>query len=138
MSKIKYRVWDFNVKQMQMVTEMYFDNEGICGVDSQGNKSVFIRSLEKPQEISVMQYTGNMDKHNIEICEGDILKVTFEHDPFYDYITEVERKGVVHTPKYYDFEITLLEWLDGYDDIEIIGNIHENPELLAQKAGVEL
>ena len=80
------------------------------------------------------QFTGLKDKNGKDIYEGDIL----QHDSFYegDYKTE---KGIGYI-KFEDFTMDLYNFKDKYItdlfqldkniDCEVIGNIHDNPELL--------
>ena len=71
-----------------------------------------------PGLLPVMQYTGLKDKNKKEIYEGDILKDA-------DFTFSVEFIGGCFC-KVLDGEGYVI--ID--TDIEIIGNIYENPELL--------
>ena len=75
---------------------------------------------------TVGQYTGLTDKNGKKIFEGDIVKVPVYFDCGCYPHTEIRTK-VVKIPMFYTIAF------DG--DIEIIGNIHDNPELL--KGGVD-
>lgn len=78
---------------------------------------------------TVGQYTGLKDRQGVEIYEGDVL----------DYDNGIGIKGIV---KWYKdgFAIRILGAGDASnkslyqstEDIEVIGNIHENPELLKE------
>lgn len=81
--------------------------------------------------VELMQFTGLHDKNGTEIYEGDILsskwrcRVIFEQGCFMVYF---------HTNPHVNLPRTLDVFLAGReragDGAEVIGNIHENPELL--------
>lgn len=84
---------------------------------------------------TVGQFTGLTDKNGVEIYEGDILE--------FDYLFCNEdgictKKGVVSfengtfcIDEDSDFSVYHAQWSsEEYGGIEIIGNIHDNPELL--------
>ena len=87
---------------------------------------------------TVGQFTGMTDKYGVMVFEGDILYVTvfdcFDNDKQYRVRVEwvgTEFMGVDVTN---DDSAWNLCWLcNQNEEIEVIGNIHDNPELLAAK-----
>ena len=86
---------------------------------------------------TVGQYTGLEDMNDVEIYEGDI--VAFEDsDGGYEYQDLVMNTGIVEYGelRFYFTNRVAVEMGDFYikdgrcDDIEVIGNIYDNPELL--------
>jgi uncharacterized phage protein (TIGR01671 family) len=92
---------------------------------------------------TVGQYTGLDDKNGKKIFEGDIVKtlvnvgdVQFSHGLFgFEWVANKKSKtmlggwGQRHNLKSMDDDVV--------DNIEVIGNIHDNPELLQSEDGKE-
>lgn len=120
--EIKFRIWD--------KTKKYFPIDGqIYLIDA-------IKGYRK--NLIAEQYTGLKDKNGKEIYEGDIVKVYSRRkllDDLYQVIWNEKAGG---------FECECLKpMVEDYDNIKdvrvfneyhasfcVIGNIHENPELL--------
>lgn len=117
----------------------------ICRFYADENAEGTLYPVEELFEVlpgSVGQYTGKADKNGKKIFKGDLLKpfddeidkmvVEFHHGSFllclYGERGYMGENGWVEEGNYGVFE---CEPLSSYgDDIEIIGNIHDNPEVL--------
>ena len=125
--EIKFRAWYPKYKKMSMVTGYMWEEDGSDYVN-----------LEKwsYDEKILMQYTGLKDKNNKEIYEGDIVKCPDLNPPEYtNTLSIVEYHASCFC--YRDISSNKIESIYGFiglserdDDVEIIGNTFENPELL--------
>jgi len=77
---------------------------------------------------TVGQYTGLKDKNGVEIYEGGIVKVCNNNKGFFEVIFINAYVGG-WVLKHKDLEIVSLG-ARKETDVEIIGNVHQNPELL--------
>ena len=97
---------------------------------------IFVSSYDAEKEIgsctaypvaqdTVQQFTGLFDKNGKEIFEGDIV----------DILTENEERGVItyedggFVVKASTFVVDFMSNING-EDVEVLGNIVDNPELL--------
>lgn|SRR5699024_1152058 len=110
MREIKFRA--FNGGRIVKVDTIWWADGEINWVDTPKN-------YDFSEDFILMQYTGLKDKYGVEIYEGDIVKLTV---PTYKTSTKV-----IHT--LYD-AFVLESNVESNDYIEILGNIHNNPELL--------
>lgn len=112
MREIKFRAWDKDLKGW--IVEKFWLSDGVVWI-RRGDMLVQL-------ETELVQFTGLQDKNDKQIYEGDILKhrvgqiaeVIFERGGF--------KPRIVHQPA------SLL--MPPSEEIEVIGNIYSNPELL--------
>ena len=116
MREIKFRAW--NKKDKVMAMGSFTLREAI----------LFTKHSETDTDNYIyLQYTGLKDKNGKEIYEGDII-YTGEYDFVVEWTTE-------QLPHFNGRNISVttrndLNWSFMRDDIEVIGNIYENPDLL--------
>lgn len=109
----------------------YIDNEGDCIMADDCSKRVV-------QPETVGQYTGLTDQNGTKIFEGDIVKIKdYSKGCALNYEQPTSNWVVKWNDKYAQFTIDYMALLPykHFDESEVIGNIHDNPELL--KGGVE-
>lgn len=84
---------------------------------------------------NLMQYTGLKDKNGVEIYEGDILYFTVfdhnDHDTQYKGVVQWVAEGACYDIVINEENGFELGWTHAQDaELEVIGNIYEDPELL--------
>ena len=79
---------------------------------------------------TVGQYTGLNDKHGKRIFEGDVAKVLQGKDKDIAYVGFENGAFMLYPKTGNIYERTLWEYWYNDWDVEVIGNITDNPELL--------
>ena len=119
MREIKFRAWNPKEANPHM---FYFDLELIRNDENEANW----QNME-----CVMQYTGLKDQNGKEIYEGDV--VGYNRDRGQVIRHEITAKREVYGHGHSGESAFSGFKIDGYygypSDVEIIGNIYENPEL---------
>lgn len=115
MKEIKFRAW----KSWRKPTMLYSGQFDIKWSAEDGRYQAIDRTrFDSQWDMPLMQYTGLKDKNGKEIYEGDIVQLA-------QFIIEVKWVN----------EFSRFTNKDDYTgffpkNIEVIGNIYENPELL--------
>lgn len=115
MRELKFRAW-FPKKGYADVVSVYGD--GSWDADFEYNDHDECGFGDTDGGV-LMQYTGVKDKNGKEIYEGDVLKTLDEN-----IIVEYEEDFAGFNICFGIHECTILSY-----DIEVIGNVYENPEL---------
>ncbi len=136
MREIKFRAQDI-ASNKWLFGDLRHHKDDVCIFDQGGTKG------EQVKRETVGQYTGLKDKNDKPIYEGDIVECVSWNEYFTNPATgEVMqpfrrkmyvdfRKGGFKMVEPMPYGIEVREWDIIYNgDIEIIGNIHDNPELL--------
>lgn len=119
MREVKFRAWEIEDKDMQPVTSLEYRDEGELIKIGLGDY------LRYPSSIVLMQFTGLLDKNGVKIYEGDIIVNLATHSNGREY-RHMEKCRVVE----YSVSGKSAGFNIGKGRIEVIGNIHQNPDLI--------
>ena len=122
MREIKFRAWDKQERVMYENAQGAYDFTDMFTSGDAIPATCFQEILDKPDRWDIMQYTGLKDKNGVEIFEGDVCIVA----------------GIGNCEVIFEYTSWLFEndqhsqEFSGCEDLrtaEVIGNIHQNPEL---------
>lgn len=123
MREFKFRAWDTEKQEMATVNFIGLNDYEVGMEDEECRRW----RATYPYVCRLMQYTNLKDKNGKEIYEGDILKVKLDDGDANLYVKYV--KGEYRVVNEGKWEDSLYAYMY-FGDVEIVGNIYENKDLL--------
>lgn len=125
--EIKFRAWGTDMKMHYDVIP--YGNTYLAMTRALGPD---VGEFEVYDYLALMQYTGLKDKNGKGIYEGDIIEDEVTEQ---GYVIRFEPNGYSNTAGFHavGFDRELYDYYGGMPEqecIQVIGNIHENPELI--------
>lgn len=144
MRELKFRIWGLYGDEYTYNEENQFESDSFwnkiciaildekhiveCGTDEDGDGEGY-EYFDVKEVGTIEQYTGLNDKNGKEIYEGDIVVNTYYDDGEMYRVLWVDDSVAFGMESLDDMELYKLP----LESLEVIGNIHENPELLETK-----
>jgi hypothetical protein len=147
MRELKYKAWHRDLNKMFWFDVMwgnFLQGGGHIGMVEWGSPRENDRSfngnqtLIDPNNCDILEFTGQNDKFGKEICEGDIcvrnghLRIIIFQNASFQCVPVKKREDEIDIDH---IKAMRHGWhLENFmSDIEVIGNVKENPELLKNK-----
>lgn len=153
MRELKFRGWDKVTKRYYAVSGLEYGDDGrLCEIYLAGiriDESDPCANVRMSSDVIIEQYTGLKDKNGKEIYEGYIVRL-YEHNWWDGKIVKHHKKPRIegNFVVFYNDDTAAFEMKNTqpYDngirgeepfglvsqEYEVIGNIHENPELVKE------
>ena len=136
--EIKFRGIDRFTGQMR-----YGDLAHNKGISSNVGEDLYDRVMVGGYEVkseTVGQYIRRKDKNGVEIYDGDFISLTSSSGEIIIHQVHISEKGlstelrnIERTDPWNQFSHIRNEWWEDFkNDISVIGNIYDNPELLKE------
>ena len=116
MKKVEFRAWDDKGKKMFKVEDVEWNNKCNKIIYVCGNGFEFLIKT-----IKLLQFIGLRDKKRKKIFEGDIVLIK-------TWLGLIKAKAVVEFDR--GSFTANGESVSNWDDVEVLGNIYENKEVL--------
>lgn len=161
MREIKFRAWDKDYKKM--ITNFLLPESKTFGMHrmaisftgevftftdwdmAEYDEDEMYNSAKYPSRFKIMQYTGLKDTNGKEVYEGDIVRMHFFFENYHpvtlgafeDEEEIVCKLSITPLGVYFgnnNMTGYLCDYLeDPSEELEVIGNIYENPELIGER-----
>lgn len=135
----KFRAWDKKYKKMMKVNQIDFEKKTVWLEADNGDHENRHTLTREFKDVILMQSTGLKDKNGVEIFESDLVKVIdgeSEEDSYISVVKNYSNEGypafdIEYPPNYhYDRNVLSAIMCNGFETIEVTGNVYDNPELL--------
>ncbi len=135
MHDIKFRAWDNLEKRMRKVVSLHWQGDKLISAKLEGDNE----PIPTEGRLVIEQYTGLIDKDGIEICGGNTVEV--KHSDWTEPTIHVvkwcgdEKYPAFNLRPELDETVNNLALAAQSDffSVKVVGNVHENPELLEEK-----
>lgn len=129
MRRFEFRAWNLEDKIMHTTAFPTWNGSYEVWADNKPQTETEWLTNGPERECILMQFTGLKDKNEKDIYEGDI--VGDKGDPNY-FVIVWDKKYASFAAKLQNNNSNLLNEIneDWMKELSVIGNVHENPELL--------
>ena len=125
MCKVRSIDWEDD-KIKALIVEYPEEYKNIKQVYTINSPTYWLYDKEGNMVFHLMQSTGLKDKNGVEIFEGDVVKYFWSDQIGESYCTNIIMKNP------FNYSVAESRHLIHADELELLGNIHANPELLKE------